>query len=1413
MGRIVVDDITIFDQQADTLIKAARIAARINPLDLLGDEINISSAQLFGLDARITQTTEESPTNMQFLIDSLSSENSEGGAGIGINSLIIRNGTLSYDRLDQDKTPGQFNTNHLRLSELSAHIVANSLKADSLDVKIKRLSFKEQSDLNVKSLVCDIRKRGSEIEIDNFSLRLPHSHLAFNKTIFNIDDKNGTSPTIDKLQLHGKINPIDLRCFAPETDFDIPLNIKATISGNKKRLMLGNIDVSSTADNLALRGSAVVSENGNWRFDATRLTANRQAIGKILKSKAGINEIREIIGRLGNIDFSGTAEHFAKNYSVNGRIKTDEGVATINLLANDQFKPQNLKFSTESFNLGKTLADNRLGLVRGQIDINNIGNNNYAIKADIRQFDWNGYPYKNITTNALFANNIVSGTLSLDDPGGTIRVKGTYDLNATASKTNFEASLNKVNLSRLRITDALGDGIFDGDIVAKIGKGRKGNALNSDFDIEINNFRLQQANDTYDISHLQLSSTHDGTTNHITLNSDFANAEISGANDYRTIINSMKRMLISKIPTLSALTPTPSPAKNAISVSAEISDARLLKLVHDKQLTLTQPIIIDGVVNEANNSTDIRIIADDFIYDGTHYHDAAINIFNEGDTLMAVGNAKRTTSNEAQLSVAAKAKAFGDKLDFDIAFDNIAKHHLLGQLSTTTTFYTHNTGEPPTIATVIHPSQIRFDNETFRVEPSDIVYDKGRLLIDHFQVENKKQSLILSGFISDSHADTLRAEMKNINIDYISSLLNVRGVEFSGIASGTATSSALLDKQQAEASLMIDDFRFVGGRLGNLDLKAKWSDDERIQLNGITNDDNKAKTLIEGYISPKENALELNIETQNTRIEFLENYIGSFLHDIDARAIGKLKVYGPLDKINIAGMVTVSGDLSVMPLHTTYTLFSDTITLLPNKIIFHNDTIRDYQGNIAVVEGEVTHNYLKQFGYNVDVTADNILAFDKKEFGDDTFRGTVYASGNCHVTGGNGSTDIDIFATPQRGSIIEYNVDGIGAAGSEQSFITWNSKTTSPVSDTRNVSNKVFSSNDNQPKYIAKAPISMPAADDLRMNIQAETTSDLTLRVLMNETTGDYIDLQGTGVLLANYFNKGTFDMYGNYNVENGLYKMTIQNLLKKEFQFQPGSSIVFGGNPYYATLNLKGIYTVNGVSLADLSIGNSFASSNVRVNCLMNISGTPVEPQVEFDFEMPTASSNAQQMVRQLITSQEELNQQVIYLLTIGRFLNQGSNNAETDASAPSQTSLAMQSLLSGTVSQQINEVLSTIINVSNWNFGANISTGNEGWSNAEYEGLLSGRLLNNRLLINGQFGYRDNPNASTSFIGDFDVRYLLFPNGNLSLKVYNQSNDRYFTRNSLNTQGIGLIMKKDFSNLRDLFSREKKKQPNKKQ
>jgi len=98
------------------------------------------------------------------------------------------------------------------------------------------------------------------------------------------------------------------------------------------------------------------------------------------------------------------------------------------------------------------------------------------------------------------------------------------------------------------------------------------------------------------------------------------------------------------------------------------------------------------------------------------------------------------------------------------------------------------------------------------------------------------------------------------------------------------------------------------------------------------------------------------------------------------------------------------------------------------------------------------------------------------------------------------------------------------------------------------------------------------------------------------------------------------------------------------------------------------------------------------------------------------------------------------------------------------------------------------------------------------DVEGMLSGRMLNNRLLINGNFGYRESYYSTNNFIGDFDIQYILTRNGDLSLKAYNQTNDRYFVQSSLTTQGLGIQYKRDFNNWKEAFRRQKTKTKKKK-
>lgn len=229
------------------------------------------------------------------------------------------------------------------------------------------------------------------------------------------------------------------------------------------------------------------------------------------------------------------------------------------------------------------------------------------------------------------------------------------------------------------------------------------------------------------------------------------------------------------------------------------------------------------------------------------------------------------------------------------------------------------------------------------------------------------------------------------------------------------------------------------------------------------------------------------------------------------------------------------------------------------------------------------------------------------------------------------------------------------------------------------------------------------------------------------------------------------------------------------------------------ADLNLKAVYSVHGVSLDDLST-SSLGFSKTQVDCIMNLTGHPEHPIVDFDFDLPEATEDEKQMVRSIVSTEEERNIQAIYLLGLGRFYN-------FSAEEGFKSSTAINSLVSSTLSSQINQFISNAVGGGAWSFGTNLKTGDDGWRNMDVEGMLTGSLLNNRLLLSGNFGYREKYYTQRNFISDVSVEYLLNKSGTISLKAYNQANDRYFVQSALNTQGIGIQFKKDFNRLPDLF------------
>jgi hypothetical protein len=162
-------------------------------------------------------------------------------------------------------------------------------------------------------------------------------------------------------------------------------------------------------------------------------------------------------------------------------------------------------------------------------------------------------------------------------------------------------------------------------------------------------------------------------------------------------------------------------------------------------------------------------------------------------------------------------------------------------------------------------------------------------------------------------------------------------------------------------------------------------------------------------------------------------------------------------------------------------------------------------------------------------------------------------------------------------------------------------------------------------------------------------------------------------------------------------------------------------------------------------------------------------------------------------------MNQQAISLLVLGSFSSTG-----TGGTNPVNPAAIVSSTLSNMLSQISND----------FNIGINYMPGDQ-VSSEQLEVALSTQLLDDRLIIDGNIdvmGANSSSQQTSSIVGDINVEYKLTPDGRFRVKAFNRSNDlTVFGDDSPYTQGVGVFYRKDFNNLKELFTRAGKSQQKK--
>ena len=1389
---LVIDSLTIDDQEGEHLISINRIAAKFEWKPLIKRKLSIRNIRIFYPDINIYKENLEAAPNYQFLLDAFTSKEKRKNPSLNlrINSLLIRHAEFNYNVLSEEHQPQLFNAQHIDIDNLSAHLSLKTLTKDSISCMVRELNFKEQSGMQVNDLYFRFVGNRQGATLANLHLELPQSSLQLDTIWASYSPDNFIESLIlkgailpshitprdisflrpeigglkDEIQLfghfYGNLQQFNIKDFTIASD-DYKLNFKASGTANLQKLKEESIDFN-------LQEAAWTSQT--W----IALKEQQPDIYKMIPS--------EVI-RIGDVKARGEAHLSKDDNNINLQANTGAGSIKANININGK-GTYTAKITGAPIHVAKVIPTSPLTNTYITLQANGRYDSRASksflplrgsVYGEATKTNLLGYEYQSIHLKGNYSPEKIEGDLNIEDPNATLALEASYEkgermphykINLKADSINLQA-INLINIHEGKSFSTHLEGNLHGnDIDHLVGK------------IQVSNLTMHRGEDDYNAGNIIITS-NDLERKSLSLNSQFLEANIVTDFNYKDLADNLTDHIHRYLPSLGI-------ADDSHALNDEHHDCYIHLGIRDAApfrellllpVSIDQPIEAEALLSPLPHESRASIKANQITYSGHNFNPFILNCrANKENITLKIDGTRRATDG-TNLSAGIEAVAANDSIDFNLKWQSNIEGLFDGTFSANAELW-HTADNELAIHVKSDSSNTTIKQASWALSPFDIYLSPKHTTIKdlHF-AQGKTQYLDINGTIADSPNDTLSIKLNDVDLSYLISMTNLKGISFGAQMSGHIAAAALYSPAPyLDAQISAKDFSFCQGKMGDALVHANWDQTEsQLDFTVDVTENQRHTTNIEGEVDIADNELWLNIHADSTNISFLNTLLGTFMSDIKGHASGNLLLGGKLDSLDIQGALLAEADLRLIPTKASYAI-SDSIRFTPGKIHFKDITLKDFQGEEGILNGVVTHSRINNFAFDLNIDARNILGIDLPDTGSDSFYTTIYGTGYINVKGGpRQPLDIDITARPEAESIFALNLLDQNITSSD-AFLTFHD---------RHSKRNTLSAD--QPIRLRRDGTEvMP----LQLSIAANITPDAKLKLIMNQAADDHISVTGNGDLNIEILDDD-IKLYGRYTINRGSYNLSLQNLINRKFDVLANSYVYFDGDPLNAKLDITARHIVSQAPLKDLS---PELTGNVQVNCLLRITNTLNDPTLSFELELPRASEEERAILRSYTSTEEQRNLQFIYLLSTSRFYTQDISQSGQNA--------GMESLFSSTISGQINNLLSNIIDNDNWNFSSNIRTDNllgeattDLRDNMEIEGMLEGRLLNNRLLINGNLGYRDNPIYATNFIGDFDARYLLF-NG-FSIRGYNKTNDRYFTKTALNTWGVGLIYQQDFGHL----------------
>ncbi|MDR3194930.1 MAG: translocation/assembly module TamB domain-containing protein [Tannerella sp.] len=1422
LNRLVLKEVSLDDRRGERLFEADHLSAGFKLAPLFRKKWVFTTVRLFGFSLNLNRETDGSPLNLQFVLDALASKDTAQHATpyLQIHSILFQRGNVRYDVADAPAEHRKFDAKHLHVQELGGQISLEMLRDDSLSLHIRKVSLRERSGFRLDKLSMNLSGNRQGISVSNLDIRLPESlvqitgaHLRFPEA----DSAAASTPawTDWPVGLHLEPSRIclrDLAAFAPVLrNFTEQMELSADFSGELDDLSVHELTLKQNGT-LSLLGKLELKDI--TRPEATFLSGNIDRL-QLTAGKAAdiVNRLQEApftlpapLMRLEQLTFSGEISGLVNHLAASGNLQSEIGDIEMNMRI-ERKREENRTLSltgravSSELNIGRLFDEgNPLGTVRFSVELDASlpANGSLAgnIRAQVFQFDYNRYRYENLLLAGDFSRREFNGRIDVDDNNGKLHAEGFVKNNGEYSAFHFSAHLADFRPDRLNLLSRYEQPKISLNLVANFTGNHPDNFIGQ---IAVNDFSFATPAECFRLDTLQLDAVNKSDGRKLTLRSDILNGEINGTCSFASMLPSLLRTARVYLPSL-PLKESERTAPNGFYLTMTVENTESLAGAFKWPFANIEQGQLSGRYDNRTHSFRLDALLPKFKIGKSVFEYGSVELGNAEGQVRLQAKTAFVNKKGIRSAVEIHSDAANDRINTQLSFASLKNRDSIARinLSASALFVAdkdENGKQTLRTEITLEPNRIIVRDSIWNMEPASATIMNGNTTIDNFYISKGEQYLRINGTASVGNPkEAILVDLNDIELSHIFDIVNIPALQFGGRATGVVSLNNLYGTpvMNTKPNLTVRNFSFNQVVQGELELFSEWdSDEEGILLRGTIRKSDSIRAKVDGYIYPvgAKEGLSIRFDAQGLDLSLLHPYVDGFTKVVGGFAYGNIRLFGPFSKLSFEGQAFVSeGRIGVNFLNTAYT-FSDTVRVTPASFQGKEIAVHDASGNRGTVSFDVQHNYLEDFTFLVTVQAQNLLVYDAPQSVNPQIYGALYGSGNAQIkgTGQQVTVDATIQSNPKTSLAFSFMN---GSTAGEYDFISFRDRQAEAT-----------------PRPVAVTP--RPAGEneddgaEVHVNCLVEVTPDASLELVMDRTSGDRIRGNGSGDVQIQYDSRTDMvAMHGGYTIRNGSYNFSLQQLIRKDFQLREGSRIDFRGDPMEADLSLQAIYflTAN-IEDLDQSLTQETLRTSIPINCVLNLNGHLRNPTISFDMELPNSTGELARQVKSFIDTEDMMARQIVYLLALNKFYT-------PDYSRNDYRSNEFSAVASSALSSQLSNILNSL--TDKVQIGTNIRSRQDGVTDTEIEMLLSSQLLDNRLLFNGNFGYKNNFIQTSAFIGEFDLEYKLTPSGEVRLKAYNHANDMYrYNMKSLTRQGVGLMYYKDFDSFANIFRRRKTATP----